>query len=126
MEAEDREEPLQADTDSPTRKMEAARRAINRPIERLRPRMLLWQPPEGEYVVTYPMDNRGTEIECLNGVDWIDAPIPPHYHACYPQMRAWHRWFERVFRCACGSLSFDGRYWMERNSRQGGDDGGAE
>jgi hypothetical protein len=52
-----------------------------------------------------------------DGVDWIDAPLPRRWHRCVPQLWGWMD-LETVYRCACGAISHDGRYWSERNSRR--------
>jgi hypothetical protein len=55
-------------------------------------------------------------IELRDGVDWIDAPLPRRWHRCQAQVRGWLR--GPVARCACGSISQDGRHWLRRNSRR--------
>lgn len=56
-------------------------------------------------------------VQMRDGIDWMHAPLPARRHDCTPQLRGWMS-REKVYRCACGSLSFDGEYWMERNSRR--------
>jgi hypothetical protein len=64
-------------------------------------------------------DNGLEYLETTDGVDWLHAPLPRRWHRC----RAWARGRfsgDMVYRCACGAISFDQRYWMERNSRRKG------
>jgi hypothetical protein len=63
----------------------------------------------------------------LNGVVAWEADLPPRRHRCYVHTRALLN-FDLIERCPCGgvcihspSLEGDGHYWMERNSRGGGD-----
>lgn len=60
----------------------------------------------------------GEWFEHLDGTEWFEVDVPPRWHRCWPQSRAWmHR--ELVERCACGSLRFDGHGpWIDRNSRE--------
>lgn len=51
-----------------------------------------------------------------DGVDWIDAPLPRRWHRCKAQVQGWVG--GPVARCACGGISRDGRYWLERNARR--------
>ena len=56
-------------------------------------------------------------LEDLNGVSWSDAPVPPRWHRCKAQTQGllptgW------VYRCACGAISSDARWWSQRNSRR--------
>lgn len=53
----------------------------------------------------------------LDGVTWWDAPVPPRKHECWAQTIGNLNPLETVRRCACGSLSYDGQYWMDRNTR---------
>jgi hypothetical protein len=53
----------------------------------------------------------------LDGVTWWDAPVPPSKHACWAQTLGNLKPLETIRRCACGSLSYDGQYWMDRNTR---------
>ena len=56
-------------------------------------------------------------LEHLNGVDWINAPLPPPVHLCQPQTRArFGSAGELVERCACGAMR-TGSLWLQRNSR---------
>jgi hypothetical protein len=56
------------------------------------------------------------EIWHLDGMDWYKAPPPPRKHACWAQTKGWVD-LHQVFRCACGAVSYDVHYWMERNQR---------
>lgn len=52
----------------------------------------------------------------LDGVMWLDAPIPSRFHRCTPQTRGVAMSIER---CACGGLRYDGNGpWIQRNSRR--------
>ncbi len=68
----------------------------------------LWLPEEG-----FPRDSLH-----LDGISWLNAPIPKVKHDCQVQTKGWMS-LRRVERCACGAIRLDGYGpWMERNSRQ--------
>jgi len=54
--------------------------------------------------------------EDRDGVNWFDAPLPRRWHRCRAQSRG--NLGGHVYRCACGAISPDGKYWLERNSRR--------
>jgi hypothetical protein len=63
--------------------------------------------------------DQGAEwVEVLDGLDWIEAPLPRRWHRCRPQLRASISG-GLVERCACGAARVlgDGP-WLERNSRK--------
>ena len=77
---------------------------------------------------TYVKDPRPTsdrwdapEMEHLDGVSWLDAPIPHRIHRCWAQTRGWIG-FSLIERCACGGVRHHGprraRLWLEKNSRK--------
>lgn len=72
---------------------------------------------DGRYVLHFLSENGDLEIWNLDGVDWYDAPIPPHLHRCWAQTMGRNNYVP-LERCACGATSFDGSRWMERNSRR--------
>jgi len=55
-------------------------------------------------------------VEHIDGIDWHHAPAPPKWHRCWAQTRAVLH-FEFVRRCPCGGITFDGKYWLDRNTR---------
>ena len=59
------------------------------------------------------------DIVHVDGVPWYDAAVTPKLHRCWPQTigRLSFPTGSTVHRCACGSLSYDLAYWMDRNSR---------
>jgi hypothetical protein len=71
-----------------------------------------------DWQCTYQAADGSVKVECLGGVDWMDAPLPPRFHRCKPQTRGGVNRFTRVYRCACGGVSMDGRYWDEKNDRR--------
>ncbi len=68
------------------------------------------------WVRTY--ENGLEYVEALDGIDWMDAPLPRRWHRCKAQLRGSFRDWEFTYRCACGAVSFDQWHWMERNSRR--------
>lgn len=70
-----------------------------------------------EWVEGFRAPSGEVEVEHLRGVPWYDAAVPSRFHKCRPQTRGWSNYFTRIFRCACGAISRDGRNWDERNSR---------
>lgn len=71
-----------------------------------------------DWQLDYRTEDGSVETEHLGGVDWMDAPLPGRWHRCRPQTRGWVNHFTRVYRCACGAISMDGRHWDERNQRR--------
>jgi hypothetical protein len=57
------------------------------------------------------------EIFHLDGIKWMDAPVPPKRHTCFAQTMGYYEYFNSIERCACGAASY-GRVWMDRNSRK--------
>ena len=75
--------------------------------------------PRDRFVRDYDFGAEYTEH--LDGVDWVDAPLPSRRHSCWPQTRGvFDR--EMVERCACGATRFDGGagVWIDQNSRRRG------
>jgi hypothetical protein len=62
-------------------------------------------------------DVRMLPIWHLDGVDWLTARLPRRWHRCTPQSVGFTG-LDRIHRCACGVMSFDGELWMEKNSRR--------
>jgi hypothetical protein len=64
-------------------------------------------------------------IEHLDGVDWMNAPLPRRWHRCRPQSRMWEPKWGVLYRCACGaSTDTEGlahEWWDHRNSRRRGE-----
>lgn len=56
-------------------------------------------------------------LEDLDGVSWLDAPLPRRLHRCRAQTRGVMP-SGTVYRCACGAMSRDERWWSRRNSRR--------
>lgn len=56
-------------------------------------------------------------LEDLDGVSWVDAPVPPRLHRCRAQTRGLLP-TGMVYRCACGGISRDGRWWSQKNTRR--------
>jgi hypothetical protein len=55
-------------------------------------------------------------LEHLDGVPWMEAPIPRRWHRCWAQTKGLVG-FDEVERCACGAIrNTRFRGWMERNS----------
>jgi hypothetical protein len=67
------------------------------------------------YVVDY--EDATVRLEHLDGVDWIDAPIPWRWHGCWAQTRGRLHGIP-IDRCACGAVRHRGGPWLERNSRR--------
>jgi hypothetical protein len=80
------------------------------------------------------------KIQHLGGLWWYIAELPPRWHKCYPQSRAWDKrrlrseprdetgWVRPIVpvlieRCACGGVRMGGLIgdWMDRNSRHRND-----
>jgi hypothetical protein len=64
------------------------------------------------------MASQITEIEHVDGIWWYEAPRPRRWHRCKPWTSGWMDLFGRVDRCACGAIRYNGRGWIERNSRR--------
>ena len=49
--------------------------------------------------------------------EWYKAPIPRRLHRCrdYSARQIGRDWIER---CACGAIRFNGRVWLDKNSRR--------
>jgi hypothetical protein len=54
----------------------------------------------------------------LEGTDWLEAPVPRRWHRCWSQSIGLMPDGMWVHRCACGAISNDGKFWMERNRRR--------
>jgi hypothetical protein len=67
----------------------------------------------------YVSEDGRLELHHKDGVPWYQAPAPPRRHTCWAQTDGWTNWVNRVERCACGAIRYDGAHgvWMERNSR---------
>lgn len=59
-------------------------------------------------------------LEDRDAVSWVDAPLPPRLHRCRAQTRGILS-TGTVYRCACGAISRDGRWWSQRNARRRGE-----
>jgi hypothetical protein len=57
------------------------------------------------------------EPQHRDGLWWHEAPLPGRLHRCTPWTWAIDG-STVVRRCACGSISLNGRNWSERNSRR--------
>ena len=68
-----------------------------------------------DWQLAYKAPDGSLELEHLDGVGWFDAPLPPRFHRCRPQTRAWTGYVDRVYRCPCGAISEDGKHWLEKN-----------
>lgn len=82
------------------------------------------QPPEPMFPITDPdkLDEWNDrwldhDIWHLDGVSWIDAPVPSKLHSCWTQTRGWTG-ITFVRRCACGGISINGEMWLRRNERR--------
>ena len=69
---------------------------------------------KGEWVP----DSVCSQIEHLEGVEWLNAVAPPRLHRCTAQTRGTSGTGAFVERCACGSIRLDGGHWAERNRRK--------
>jgi hypothetical protein len=75
-------------------------------------------PPLADYIRSRDPGGSRDWIEHLHGVDWYDAPVPPHRHTCWPQTRGWIDG-EMSERCACGAFRYaDLGVWIDRNTRR--------
>jgi hypothetical protein len=68
------------------------------------------------YIRTW--QGQGEYLEHLNGVDWVDAPLPRRWHRCWAQTRGWFG-LNIVERCACGAAKpgWSNR-WINKNERR--------
>lgn len=75
---------------------------------------------DGDYTVEH-IDGSpfGITMKTLDGVDWMNAPLPPTRHTCWPQLIG-ETGIDTVHRCACGAIknAREGWGWHERNSRR--------
>ena len=55
--------------------------------------------------------------EHVDGVSWLDAPIPRRFHKCEPQTIGRHNG-RVISRCACGASRLDEFAWFNKNSRR--------
>lgn len=69
------------------------------------------------YVQEYKAPDGSVEVHNLNGISWIEAPIPRKWHKCWVQTWGWTGYFNKVYRCACGAISNDRKVWIEKNTR---------
>ena len=56
------------------------------------------------------------DIVHKDGISWYKAEVPAQLHTCWAQTEGWIG-LKPVYRCACGAISDDGKFWVERNSR---------
>jgi hypothetical protein len=58
----------------------------------------------------------------VDGVTYLNAPLPRRWHRCKPQTIGYFGALGTVYRCACGGYrnSKLGRRWRDRNSRRQG------
>lgn len=59
-------------------------------------------------------------IHHLNGVSWIDAPVPRRWHFC--RIQTWGMVGVTMYaRCACGAVRSElVGHWTDKNSRRRG------
>lgn len=70
----------------------------------------------GRYVM-HPIGDGIDFMQHLDDVAWHDAPVPKRWHTC------WTQTFGAIgltiaHRCACGAISRDGQFWIDRNARK--------
>jgi hypothetical protein len=57
------------------------------------------------------------QVRHLDGVSWLDAPVPRRRHSCWVQTWGTLNWFTDVYRCPCGGIN-RGDGWFEKNARK--------
>lgn len=58
-----------------------------------------------------------SSIRNVDGVGWWQAKVPPRWHRCKAQTTAMDK-LDRIERCACGAIRWNGRAWIRRNERR--------
>ena len=69
------------------------------------------------WVRFYESENGADYAENLDGVHWIDAPLPRRLHRCAAQSRGYFNG-RLARRCACGAIAGAFGPWLNRNSRR--------